>query len=689
MGLVITYTSAGILNFAFGAEAYFVARMYYYLHTQENWAILPAAVICIFVASPVMGIALWSVLFRFLRQSSTLIKVVATIGLSVALPPIATIIFGNVEINTVPGLAPEPVRVFQVFGTPVTLDQVIILVCLVAITLAGVLVLRFTDIGLRVRALVDSEALTSLSGTDPTRTSLGVWAFTTLLAGLSGILVAPILGLTATDFTLLMASAFAAVLAARLRYLSVAVVVGLLLGVAGDLLQEYVPPQSVWASAAVDSVPFAFVLVFLIYYGVTGKAHESGAVGGFLDRAIAVSGSDRTLDVPAQTRSGTEVALTNQTGSKSVDISPDGRRRTLQYSRSWGSVFVMTIIGLLPLFLSGFWVGLMGEGLAFGVVFLSYTLITGEGGMIWLCQITFAGVGALTTAQLATNHNWPIAAAILAGGLVAVPLAIVLAVLTIRLGDLYIAVVTLTFGILMDNLVFSQNQFFQYGAGVSVTRPLWIESSKALTYAVFVIFIVLSLLIVNLRRSTTGLALSAVRWSEEGARTIGINVLSMKVIVSGLAAFVAGVGGGLLALYAQAAIPTSFSTILGLTWLAVIVTVGVRSSVAAAIGGLMFAILPAVFLVYLPQSLDQVPAALFGLGAILVARNPDGTIAVQAGQLEDLLRKVFNRLAQRSHSPAGIEVTRRERKVPSTSSDPVGENSDVMHPSVGRRRGPQ
>ena len=49
-GLVITYTSSGILNFAFGAMAFFIARFYYYLHTQHGWSILPAAVVSIVVA---------------------------------------------------------------------------------------------------------------------------------------------------------------------------------------------------------------------------------------------------------------------------------------------------------------------------------------------------------------------------------------------------------------------------------------------------------------------------------------------------------------------------------------------------------------------------------------------------------------------------------------------------------------
>src|SRR5580700_8051015 len=79
-GLVITYTSSGILNFAFGAIAYFIARFYYYLHTQESWGIIPAAIVAVLIAAPALGVILYALLFRHLRLSSPLIKVVATIG---------------------------------------------------------------------------------------------------------------------------------------------------------------------------------------------------------------------------------------------------------------------------------------------------------------------------------------------------------------------------------------------------------------------------------------------------------------------------------------------------------------------------------------------------------------------------------------------------------------------------------
>ena len=78
----------------------------------------------------------------------------------------------------------------------------------------------------------------------------------------------------------------------------------------------------------------------------------------------------------------------------------------------------------LPFILHGFWVGLLASGVAYGVLFLSFTLVTGEGGMVWLCMVTFGGVGALTAGQLATVHGWPVLAAVVAGGVVALPMGV-------------------------------------------------------------------------------------------------------------------------------------------------------------------------------------------------------------------------------------------------------------------------
>ena len=108
---------------------------------------------------------------------------------------------------------------YQVIGVAVTLDQVIVYACVLATVVFGALILRYTDVGLKVRAMVDSPAMTDLSGTNPNFISVGVWAVSTLFAGLAGVLAAPIVGLDPDKFTVLIAASFAAVVAARLRNL--------------------------------------------------------------------------------------------------------------------------------------------------------------------------------------------------------------------------------------------------------------------------------------------------------------------------------------------------------------------------------------------------------------------------------------------------------------------------------------
>jgi len=606
-GLVVTYQSTGILNFAFASLAYAVARFYYYLNTQEHWAILPAAAVSIVITGPALGIALYFVLFRRLRLARPLIKIVATIGVSVAIPPAATLIFGNETILSAPGLAPEPVRVFDFMGVAVTMEQIIVYICVAVVVVVGVVVLRYTDIGLRVRAMVDSPAMTSLSATNPDRVSMGVWAVSIGLAGLVGVLAAPVVGLDPGDFTLVMVAAFAAVIAARLHSLPVAMAVGLLMGIAGTLVQYFFSNSTSLSADVIPAIPFIVTAIVLVYFMVRGTGvEESEGVGGPLDRAITPQG-----DAP--------------TGSK--------RDR---YASAFGwqlPLLAFAILCVLPLVLSGFWVGLIGQGVCFGIILLSITLVTGEGGMIWLCQATFAGVGAVVAAQLAARHGWPVLPSVLLGGIAALPFGVIIGLVTIRLGNLYVALVTLTVGLLFDDLVFTQQIFSNYAIGVNVNLPSFASSPRAFTYLSLGVFALAALVVVNVQRSSAGLALNAVRWSPAAARTIGISVLQMKVLVSGIAACVAGIGGAMYALSLGSALPTNYSSLLGLVWLAILVTLGIRSSIAALLAGVSYTVLSGIAVAYLPADFTQVTPILFGLGAVQVAKFPNGAMTENARQV--------------------------------------------------------
>jgi branched-chain amino acid transport system permease protein len=632
-GLVVTYVASGVLNFAFASMAYFLARFYYFLNTQHGWSQLPAVLVSVVLAGPALGALLYLLLFQHLRLASSLIRIVSTIGVSVALPPAALMLFGNESITTAPGLSPQPEHVYRIFGAVASLDQIIAFGCVLAVVLIGTVVMRLTRVGLRVRAMVDTPAMTSLSGVNPSAISIGVWMVAATLAGLAGVLAAPSSGLTPDGMTTLMAAGFAALVAARLRSIPITVGVAMGMGILTDVIQDFLPVNSSLTNAILTSIPIFVIAVFLIIYlAFSGQVNEAASTGGALDHAIRPQGG--AADMAKSSASATVIAA--RSGWSLYMLGP---------------VIVIAIVALLPLLLSGYWLTLLGTGLAFAVIFLSFTMVVGEGGMIWLCQASFAAIGAIGTAQLATNHGVNPLAAVLISALIAAPVGLIIGLLTIRLGNLYVALVTLTFGLLADTLIFTRNIFYQEGLGVSVSRPGFLVSDRSFAYFALAVFIVISVLVVNLRRSTTGLALAAVRYSEPGARTLGLNVLSMKLLVAGIAAFIAGLGGGLLALNLESAVPTSYATFTGLIWLAVLVTVGLRSIAAAVLAGIAFTLLPAVFQTYLPASWGNVPTLLFGLGAVLVAINPDGQVAVNARQLQALIARLAERRRKAGTEP--------------------------------------
>ncbi|HSY14537.1 MAG TPA: ABC transporter permease, partial [Jatrophihabitantaceae bacterium] len=505
--LTLRFASSGILNFAFGAEAYFIARLFYWLNTQHGMATAPAAVLTILVAAPILGTVLYLALYSRLQLADSSIRVTATIGVSVALPALAAILFGSPTILTAPGLARTPVSSIKVFGVAVTYDQLIVLAAVALVAIGGALVMRYSSFGLAMRATVDSPALASLAGTNPSRVAYAACVLSTALAGLTGVVLTPIVGIGSfTSFAALLAASLGAVTAARLRFTGRAAVAGILIGIAGGAAQKILPSGTVWSSAAITTIPFLVMGGAVLWYAARGAGADSVGSGGALDRAIAVDAAG--------------AAHRGLARSRTSGITSTAPRRTWNISvKDRGSLAVIAVSMAVPLLLGGNWVGVYCQGIAYGIIFLSYNLIGGQGGMISLCQITFAGIGALTAAQLATTFHWPVLLAVVVGGGVCLPAGLVVGALGAALGDTYFALITLAFGLLIENLVFTMNRFANYGSGVVINRPGFATSDRSLTYLMFAVFIVVGLLVTNLSRSTLGMAAAAARSSPIASRS--------------------------------------------------------------------------------------------------------------------------------------------------------------------------
>jgi branched-chain amino acid transport system permease protein len=637
LGLVLTYSSSRIVNLAHGATAYTVAVFYHWLNHEQGWSIPAAAVVSLLVFSPLLGLALWAVLFRRLTHAPASIRFLATVGLWVALPVGVRLVFpfSQGEIFQPQGLDKLPVDIFHLsaLGVSINGNQLAVLIGGVAVVVGLSVLLRATPIGLATRASVDSPRSAGLSGINTTMVNAGSWMLGTALAGLAGILLAPILGLTDVQFTLLLVASFAAAVVGRLTSLPLtfagAMLIGLIQGVSVDVL----PSHGILASGFRPSVPFIVMLVFLLAYQGLGREH--------FEIDLRASGPDHEPPPVA---------------------APHGWRAVV------GPLAAVVVLFSVPLWLSSFWVGVASQGVALAILFLTFTIVTGEGGMLSLCQATLAGVGGFATAALATHSTifgyqvpnpfsssagWPLGLAILAGALLAVPVGLLVAALSLRLGDIYLALATLAFALLVEQLVFARQEFDNFGAGVSVNRPDFLGVNFDINHptSFFLllagVFLVVAWLTVNLRRATTGLVMASMRSSEQAASTIGVNVVRSKLVAFGVSAFVAGLGGALFAVTIGRATSMSFNVLVGIVWLAIVVTWGIRSVLGALIAGLTFAIVPQLFNQYLPSGWHEVPTLLFGLGAIGMARQPRGILY----DLMTGLRRLRSRLAPAAPTP--------------------------------------
>jgi branched-chain amino acid transport system permease protein len=450
---------------------------------------------------------------------------------------------------------------------------------------------------------------------------------------LVGILAAPTNGLTLEGMTGLMSAAFAAVIAARLKSLPIAVLTALIMGVFTDLVQYWLPPDSPYTTAVVNSAPFVVIVLALIFFYIRDRAVRDVVSGGALDAAIEPQGGDAAVAAAY----GTHAEASSS--------------RILSF-RGVGSLVMLAVVAILPVVFSGYWLTLIAGGFVYGLIFLSFTLAVGEGGFLWLCLISFAGLGAIVAAQLSTEAGWPVLLAVLVAALIVTPIGALLGLLTIRFGELYVALTTLAFGLLVETFVFTNNRFLNGGSGVPINPPGWALSDRTFAYLVLGIFLVVALLIVNMRRSTSGLALSAIRRSEAASKSVlGLNVIGLRILISALATFVAALGGGFLAMYSLLALPTSYTVYTGLAWLAVLVTIGYRSIVAAIVAGLAYTVVPGIFETYLSGAWGNVPTLLFGLGAIGLIIDPDGSVTMQARNLEQLMYRLRGR---RQSAVAGV-----------------------------------
>ena len=227
-GLVVTYTTSGIFNFAHGAMGMVMAFLYWQLRVHMHWPAPLALVVVLFVLAPLFGALIERVLMRNVRGSDTGVSLMVTLGLLLALIGVGLWRWAQTEPRALPEFfAGNSVRIFSV---NVTWHELISIAVAGGVAILLRLLLFRTRVGVAMRAVVDDRELTALNGGNPSRVSALSWALGTMLAAIAGILLAPKLGMSVLNLTFLVIAAYAAAIVGQLKSLPLTFAGALALG---------------------------------------------------------------------------------------------------------------------------------------------------------------------------------------------------------------------------------------------------------------------------------------------------------------------------------------------------------------------------------------------------------------------------------------------------------------------------
>ncbi|MBM7365805.1 ABC transporter permease [Gordonia hydrophobica] len=554
LGIVLIHKGTGTVNFAQGAIAG-CSAIYFGIATSNGTPLLTAALTCIITAG-IGGALFYAVVMRQLRQAPALARIVATLGLMLLLQGVATQVW---KVPTVVARPIFPVDSIRILGMNFGIDRVYLTGT--AIVLAVVLwaAYRYTRFGIVTRAASGNERGVALLGYSPDAIGAANWALGCMLAALAGVLFAPIAALNISTLTLLVVPALAAALVGRFDSFGITVAVALAIGAAQSLLTRF------WTQPGInDALPFVLIVVVMV---VTGQL-------------IPGRGARETSRLP---------------------LAPAVRRRAAPLA----AVAAITVLGLVLLgntYRDGIVTSLIMVMLA-----LSLVVVTGFTGQISLMQMAFAGLAAFAVSKLGQDLGLPFPVPIILSAVIVVPIGVAIGFASLRVRGISLAVVTLGAAVAVSSFLFGNASWTGGADGSHVPSPSlfgWSLDSVAhpVRFGIVTLVVTLALMagVLNIRMSSLGRRMLAVRSNERAAAASGINVQMTKLQAFGLSTFVAGVGGGMLAYQLGAVAFTRFAPIasimlLALAYIGGIATVyGALTAGVIANGGVLYVALTSV-----------------------------------------------------------------------------------------------
>jgi branched-chain amino acid transport system permease protein len=602
-GLVVTYTTSGVFNFAHGAVGMLSAFLYWQLKVDWGWPSPVAIVIVLLIVAPLFGAAVERVIMRGIEGTTEVTKLVVSVSLLVAMLSAATIIW-KPEGRVLRGFF-QPSK-FELLGVNITYHNAITIATAIAVAIGLRAFLYRTRTGVSMRAVVDDRSLSELNGARPGQASMLAWAIGFALAALAGILIVDAVGLNVVPLTLLVVNAYAAAMFGRLQSLPLTFAGATVLGLAESYAIGYLPTDWTFFDQSLAGLRPAIPVIFLFVV---------------------------LLAIPQVRLRGHGVQRTREIFA--FPTWPGALRN---------AAILIGVVAVVAQLLSIRNLFLLNSGLATAIIMLSLVPLVGYGGQISLAQLTFAGIGAVVMGNLGEGGN-PVG--LVAAVLITAAVGVVIALPALRLTGLYLALATAAFAVFMDRMVFNQQDVFPNGS-LTVHRVdiFGIDLDSNESYAIFlaVMFSVLGFLVVAIRRGSFGRRLQAMKDSPAACATLGMNLTLTKMAVFGLSAGMAGLGGALLGGFRGTVSPDQFSFVTGLPILLLAVVGGIGAVGGALMGGLSLSLGLPLIAEWFPR-LENLVLLAPGLIGISLGRNPNGAV-------NETPRAIRERRAERAEARA-------------------------------------
>jgi branched-chain amino acid transport system permease protein len=550
-GLVVTYVTSGVFNFAQGAIGMLMAFVYWELRVGYHLPAPLCLVLVLGVAAPAFGAACELLIMRRVQNAPVVHQIMVTVALMLALMGIAGALWPSATVSR--SLSPFfGNRGFQLGPIVVTWHRTIAICIAVVVAVSLRLLLFRTRLGVAMRACVDDRDLAALHGARPNLVSMTAWALGSTMAALAGILLAPEITFSVVPLTLLIVDAFAAAILGRLSSLPLTFIGALLLGLLNSYAVTFLDLNGRWSTAR-SAIPMVFLFFVLL------SLPQSRIAPG---RRPAVAPAPR---VPALSEGAVGMAVLT-------------------------GVLVL-LAAVLPLDQ----INRLTLAISTALIMLSLVPLTGWAGEVSLAPMTFAGIGAITMAKVSHGSTTPLG--LLAAAAVAVPAGLAMAAPAVRLRGLYMALTSLAFARMVELLIFPQPEVFGVSSSGTVgIAPLTIgswrlASPRMLLAATAVVFAAVGLVLLALRASPYGRRMIALRDSPAACTTLGINVFRTKLSVYALSSAIAGLGGAMFALHRGQVGTGDFTMLASLPVVLLLVIGGITTISGALFGGLAFAAL--------------------------------------------------------------------------------------------------